>query len=86
VILIKLLFFLLEKEFLMKSKAKVTIIFDEHGKKSGVLLSVKQYNKLMSDLEDLDDLTIALQRMGYKGKTTSLEDVRKELFGNVSKK
>ncbi|OGB86324.1 hypothetical protein A3J41_03080 [candidate division TM6 bacterium RIFCSPHIGHO2_12_FULL_38_8] len=70
----------------MKSKVKFQIIFDENGKKSRVLMTVKQYNQLMSKLEDLDDVSLACQRLTKNEKTIPFDEVFKKLRGNDSKK
>ena len=49
-------------------------LIDEKGKRTGVLLSVKQYEKLM---EDLHDLAIVAQRKNEKPIT--LEELKRRL-------
>lgn len=47
-------------------------VVDAHGKKTGVLLSLKQYEKL---LEDLHDLAVVAERRSEN--PVSLEDVKR---------
>ncbi len=49
-------------------------VIDEKGKKTGVLLSLKQYEKLM---EDLHDLAIVAERKNEKSIT--LEELKRRL-------
>ena len=49
-------------------------VIDEKGKKTGVLLSLKQYEKLM---EDLHDLAIVAERKNEKPIT--LEEMKRRL-------
>jgi len=70
----------------MKTKSNITILIDENGKKSSVLMNVKSFKKLMNDLEDLQDLDVAHKRMSVKSKPIPFDEVMKELLGNVAKK
>jgi hypothetical protein len=49
-------------------------VVDKNGKKTGVLLSVKQYEKL---LEDLHDLAVVAERKSEKPIT--LEEMKRRL-------
>ncbi len=49
-------------------------VVDKNGKKTGVLLSVKQYEKLM---EDLHDLAVVAERKNEKPIT--LEEMKRRL-------
>ena len=49
-------------------------VIDEKGKKTGVLLSLKQYEKLM---EDLHDLAVVAERKNEKPIT--LEEMKRRL-------
>ncbi|MGB8467774.1 MAG: hypothetical protein WCE21_02125 [Candidatus Babeliales bacterium] len=70
----------------MKSKSGIKIIFDENGNKTGVLIRVKDFEKLIEELETLKDLTIAYERRSQKRKPIPYEKIREELFGNGAKK
>jgi hypothetical protein len=70
----------------MKIKSKITILVDEHGNQSSVLMSVKHFKKLMNDLEDLQDLVLVKKRMKMKSTSRPLEEVMKELLDNATKK
>lgn len=52
-------------------------VVDARGKKTGVILSLKQYEKLM---EDLHDLAIVAERRSEK--PVSLEDMKRRLKKN----
>ena len=52
-------------------------VIDEKGKKTGVLLSLKQYEKLMGDLHDL---AIVAERSSEKPAT--LEELKRRLKKN----
>jgi len=67
-------------------KPNIKIIFDEKGKKTGVLIRIKDFKKLMEKLEDLEDLALAYERTSKKFKPIPYEQVIKELFGNDTKK
>ncbi len=54
-------------------------IVNSKGKKTGVLLSIKQYEKL---LEDLHDLAVVAERR--KETTITLGEMRRRLKKNVS--
>lgn len=64
----------------MKSKLKVNpqILYDEDGNETGVLLKVKDFEKLIEELEDLHDLrTIYKHKLrGDNVKTISYEKVK----------
>lgn len=49
-------------------------VTDIHGKKTGVILSLKQYQKLM---EDLHDLAVAAERLTEP--PISLEEIKRRL-------
>lgn len=52
--------------------AQKQFVVDARGKKTGVILSLKQYEKLM---EDLHDLAIVAER--WSEKPVSLEDMNR---------
>ncbi len=52
-------------------------VVDARGKKTGVILSLKQYEKL---LEDLHDLAVVAERRSEK--PVSLEDMKRRLKKN----
>lgn len=53
---------------------RAQFVIDARGKKKGVLLSVKQYQKLM---EDLHDLAIVAERR--REKPVPLDDLKRRL-------
>lgn len=69
----------------MKIAASTKFIFDEKGNKTGVLMRINAFKKLIEDLEDLKDLTVAYERTSKKFKPIPYEQIRKELFGDDKK-
>ena len=57
--------------------AQEQFVVDARGKKTGVILSLKQYEKLM---EDLHDLAVIAERRSEK--PVSLEDMKRRLKKN----
>ncbi len=55
-------------------KPRPKYIRDESGKKTGVILSLKSYNGLIEDLQDLADIAARKEE-----PTMSHEDVKKSL-------
>lgn len=70
----------------MKTKFKVKLIFDENGNKTGVLMAIKEFKKLLETLEDLNDLKTTYERINKNFKPIPYEKIRKELFGYDTKK
>jgi hypothetical protein len=54
--------------------SEAQFLIDETGKKTGVLLSIKEYEKL---LEDLHDLAVVAERKDEK--PIALEDLKRRL-------
>lgn len=67
-------------------KIKFETLYNETGKKAGVFLSQKNYEKLVDTLEDLHDLKIIYQTDYTKQKTYSFEEVKAELATRRAKK
>lgn len=61
-------------------------LYDEKGKKSGVLLKIKAFEKLVEELEDLHDLKTIYKQKNKKFRPIPYEKIKKELFGNDGKK
>lgn len=70
----------------MKSKYTIKYIFNDKGKKTGVLISVEDFEKIMQELEDLQDLATVYEVKSKKFKPIPYEKIRKELFGKNAKK
>jgi len=72
----------------MKSKLNINpkILYDEKGNKKGVILKVKEFEKMIEELEDLHDLHSAYERLSKNYKPIPYEKIRKELLGDDSKK
>jgi len=62
-------------------KTNPRFIFDEKGKKTGVLLKISEFNMLKDEIEDYYDYKIAKSRSGKKEKVYSPEDVLSEILG-----
>ena len=69
----------------MKSSSTVRIICDEQNNKVGVMMSVKMFERLIEDFEDLQDLNVAYERTQKKEETIPLEQAMMELLGNGRK-
>ena len=52
-------------------------IVDEKGKRIAVVIPIKEFERLMEKLEDLDDLRVCSERMNEEG--VSLEEFESEL-------
>lgn len=57
-------------------------VTDDHGKKLAVILPIKEYNKMMDDLEELED--IKLYDAAKKGKQEFTD--AEEAFMEIEKK
>lgn len=61
---------------------KTQFVTDDHGKKIAVILPIKEYNKMVDDLEELED--IKLYDAAKKGKQAFLD--AEEAFNEIEKK
>jgi hypothetical protein len=68
----------------MKFRYKIQILEDDQGNKTGVLLHVKDFEKLIESVENLQDMQTVFQRLHEK--SIPYEKVRSEIFGNARKK
>jgi hypothetical protein len=68
----------------MKLRYKVQFIQDGQGNKTAAIIHIKDFEKLMNKLEDLQDLKTIYERAHEE--TIPYEIIRKELFGNDRKK
>ena len=69
----------------MKRQLRIVpeMLYDEEGKKAGVLLKVKDFEKLMDTLEDLkDNLTVYKRTLGKKVTGKPAEQVWKKVLGD----
>jgi hypothetical protein len=57
-------------------------VTDDHGKKLAVILPIKEYNKMVDDLEELED--IKLYDAAKKGKQEFID--AEEAFREIEKK
>jgi hypothetical protein len=60
----------------------VQFLTDNKGNKTGVVLSMKQYQKLIEDAEDLDAVRAYDHAKKNAGKTRSFDEFVKELNKN----
>jgi len=71
----------------MKKIADLKIIIDEKTqKKLEVLMSLKEFDALIEELEDLYDLNIAYERSLKKDKILSYEEVMKDIVHHDKRK
>ncbi|WP_373523867.1 hypothetical protein [Aquiflexum sp.] len=61
---------------------KTQFITDDHGKKLAVILPIKEYNKMVDDLEELED--IRLYDAAKKGKQEFID--AEQAFREIEKK
>jgi hypothetical protein len=59
-------------------KNKPTFLFNEEGKKTGVLLKFADFNKMMEELEDYYDYELIKKRSKKHYKTYTREEVLAE--------
>lgn len=60
-------------------KITLKFLFDDDGNKTGVMLSNKDFDEVIEELEDYDDYRIIKKRAGKIGKTYTREEVLEEL-------
>jgi hypothetical protein len=60
----------------------VKFITDTKGNKTGVLLSIKTYQKLIDDAEELDAIKAYDHAKKNAGKTRNFDEFVKEIQGN----
>jgi hypothetical protein len=70
----------------MKSKIKVKFYYDAKGKKEAVVITTKDFEKMIDELEELEDLYTAYKRTKSKSKSIPYDQAMKAIFGNESKK
>lgn len=58
---------------------KVQFVTDDKGQQSGVFLTMKQYKKLMADLEELDEIRAYDRAKKQKKSSRSFSDFVQEL-------
>ncbi|HBR70893.1 TPA: hypothetical protein DIC20_02240 [Candidatus Dependentiae bacterium] len=63
-------------------KIKPEFIYDEENRQRGVLLSIKDFDYLIEELEDYYDYKLVEKLEPFNLEDTiSMEDVKKEIFG-----
>ena len=60
---------------------KPKLVVDENSKKVGVIITVRNFERIMEDLEDLHDYRLVKERSGKKERTFTPEEIRAELIG-----
>jgi hypothetical protein len=66
----------------MKPKSGVKIFYDEGGNKTGVLMTVRYFENLIEELEDLHDILTVYERTSKPFTPIPYEKIQKELFGD----
>jgi exonuclease VII small subunit len=59
--------------------SNVQFVTDSKGQKTGVLLSMKQYEKMLEELEELEDIKAYDKAKRKAGKSQNFEEFLKEL-------
>ena len=54
-------------------------IVDEKGRRTGVVLTVRQYQALLQRIEDLEDIRAAKEALAEEGESIPWEQVKAEL-------
>jgi PHD/YefM family antitoxin component YafN of YafNO toxin-antitoxin module len=67
------------------ARSKPKFVYDENGKKVGVVLDPKEFEKLVNELEDYQDYELIQQRSRKKEKLYSLEEVIKETLERIKR-
>ncbi len=65
-----------------KIKLNPRFLYDEEGKKMGVIVKIKEFNALMDELEDLHSLRTVYLRTRKPLKTTPMEVVKRRTLGH----
>lgn len=67
---------------MMHEKIKIAphYIIDESGKKTGVILDIKTFEKLIEDIEDIYFTALAQTRLEQEQEYIDHEDVKHDLF------
>ena len=68
----------------MKLRYKTQILEDQQGKKTGIILHLKDFEKIIELIEDLQDEQAVYERMHEK--SVPYEKVKNKFLGNVTKK
>jgi len=66
--------------------SKPKFLYDAKGNKTGVLIPVKQFEKLIEQLEDLHDTYTAYKQSTKKQAIIPYEKIREDLLGKNAKK
>jgi hypothetical protein len=64
-----------------KQKFQPKFLVDDDGHKTGVLLKISDFEKIMEELEDYYDYMMAEKRSRKNYKTHTKEEVLAEIFG-----
>jgi PHD/YefM family antitoxin component YafN of YafNO toxin-antitoxin module len=65
------------------SKLKPKYLYDGEGNKTGVILSEKEFESLMEELEDLYDYELLKKQSGKKEKLYTAEEIREETLARL---
>ncbi|MES2387697.1 MAG: hypothetical protein V4543_06825 [Bacteroidota bacterium] len=64
---------------------KTQFIFDASGKKTGVMMPIKTYNKILDRIEDLEDLLAIAEYQLNPSDTVSANEVHAKLDARLEK-
>jgi hypothetical protein len=69
-----------------RQKHKENFVVDASGNKVGVFLAIKDYNKLLAELEDLQDIKAYDTAMSRKQEFIPLDQALKQIAASRKKK
>lgn len=70
-------------KFNLLENLKTQYIINNKGEKTGVLIDIKLFEKLLEELEDLYDITPAERIIEKKGKRYTLQEIEQSLAKNT---
>ncbi|MEO8148877.1 MAG: hypothetical protein ABI723_14625 [Bacteroidia bacterium] len=65
---------------------KETFVVDNYGEKIAVMLPIKEYNKLIAELEDAEDIKAYRKVKAMKSEVILFDRAVKEIAGNRKRK
>lgn len=67
------------------AQIKFRFVYDENGKKVGVILEAKDFEAMVDKLEDYQDYEFVRQRSHKKEKLYTFEEVKRETLARMKK-
>jgi antitoxin Phd len=61
-------------------------VVDEKGRRTGVLLTLRQYQSLLQRIEDLEDIQAAKEALAEEGESIPWEQVKAELHAERARR